>query len=1145
VLCEGSLKFPIISDLINVPPPFPHLLNQNSNIEIDSIEVLDEKEEKEEKEYSHVAAVNSNNSNPSQPARAVPLQFRRNRQSERIPHFLRPSSHQIPPPPPPPPLSDHEANPHREVKEIVYSYTKLIQKIPKDCEPLFIKLVRPALTKLFDELGNINTSSLKEFMSIPKRNLRSPCGNSFKAARLFKQHLANVVSADSSEFAVSESNANFSRNGTKQSKSIKGMNSAIEAAKNGYIQRAVNLAGRNNVEIELNEETMTQVRRLHPEGSGKSFPDIPVDSPFTMDIDKEILIRLLASMDNGSSPGISGWSINFIRVLMKDETCANAIIMLLKKIKNGQIEENVKHLFLQSSLVLIPNKHKIRPIAMGEVFLKIAWKLTFKLLPDAKTLFPSGIQKGLGHPGGSATAVHSFQTALEAGAKYLHVGFASDFANAFGCLERSKMGEVFFANKHLEQANRLFNFCYSKPTDLILHNGAKIQSKSGSRQGCSGGSLGYCVTVDPIYTEVKNAGGNITANAIIDDFSIVGSVENTIQAVRKLIELSAKEGLPLELSKCRWLWPHEEPVPPELSAFVDEFGMRIERGAMELHGSAVGLDENKRREIIQSQIQQNQKIFEFLNHESFPNQLVPLILRASTLHKCQYITQSSPPSINFLPLRNFGRRVIETFTSKILDGKIDEEGKFLLQTPIRLGGWGLTCPSVSSPASFISSYLRATVSTNNFNNLITSRNLEGNAELIPITEEIKSIIEVFKEKLAKSESVLEMLPAIDNVTGLLKPSPNHNKMLQKVINDGIADLYSEDKIKHSTSLKIRIDDLKTVYARKFHSIRPTHERFKLSDVDYQFVARNLLNQPPSNNTPEFCICGQSMKDRPDHLQVCRLTRSTFIQGRHNAIRGEIGQLTELVGGIYNREVSSNSRDGKRIDGICHISSGSYSHDVSVVHANSPSYVKQNICHEKSSDTRNTVKNKKYFQDEAALSRKFCAFILTSYGSFNKSAIALLSQLSKEAEIMTSQQEQEFFNMAINRILIVLHKSNAKISQLGLVSIRKHEDSHSFENLMDSDLVCDICCETKSQEQFDYIIEGCRCLNQKCCFTCLTKTVFEVSSKCSLCGFERTQISFQPGLSKNVLIEIPHLRGRGDDLALSEAEAQRLQFEELL
>ena len=710
---------------------------------------------------------------------------------------------------------------------------------------------------------------------------------------------------------------------------------------------------------------------------------------------------------------------------------------------NNQIDSNHKDKFLASNLIVIPKsgpEFAIRPISMGEIFVKIAWKLVLNQI-DMKEVFKSQIQKGIKFPGGSTAAIISAQTALEAGRNEKVVVFKFDFRNAYQEVDRILMADSLFHNQSTRAAYRLFHFCYSEASNLILRNGQTISSSTGSRQGCVGGGFAYCVAVDPIYAAVKEEGKDITANAIIDDFSIVGKIENTIRAARKLMELSEKYHLPLNLTKCKILWPYDEAVPIELLNFIQETGMKLEIGAMELHGSAIGLDVEKRQEIITSLFGNNQQFFDIVNHEKFPAQIATQCLRINGLTKSQYMSQTAPPSITIPILKMFGDQIINSVKSKIFDDDLNEEASILLQTPVAMGGWGLTCPSIIAPIAYVCSLARTAPALTNINLPKNESNTYDDTVLIPSIFEAKQILSTIDDEINQGRKK-QNLPSVDMEIGLVVPPLiDSDVRLQSQITKCLLLARLRRTLKEKPKpFRNRIHALNNEYVKKFHSLRPSHPKLIMNDVEYKLAARNLINLPPVKNMPTICFCGSNISKQPDHLQYCPKTRNNEVAQRHNNIRNALGYLSSIVGSFAGEgRVSRNNSE--RVDGIVYLLHSTQSFDVSIIHCNSPSYQELDFSDKRLIDARNNKKNNQYLEAEKRNNRNFCPFIMTSYGGFNASAIALISRMSQEAALNGQWTEKTFFHFAISYLLVTLHKGNARISKQGVAGLRAQTDNH--------------------------------------------------------------------------------------------------------
>ena len=148
-----------------------------------------------------------------------------------------------------------------------------------------------------------------------------------------------------------------------------------------------------------------------------------------------------------SAPSVSGWCATFLGCLERDATCNIALRTILTDVINDKISDRSRHLFTDCVLILVQKPAGgYRPIAITEIFLRLAGRIVTALLPPSYSLFPSNIQLGCGAPGGSQSALHIIQTALERGRSLTHILLSIDFKNAFGSRDRSRIATLLFSD---------------------------------------------------------------------------------------------------------------------------------------------------------------------------------------------------------------------------------------------------------------------------------------------------------------------------------------------------------------------------------------------------------------------------------------------------------------------------------------------------------------------------------------------------------------------------------------------------------------------------------------------------------------------------------------------------------------------------
>ncbi|HVW99154.1 MAG TPA: reverse transcriptase domain-containing protein, partial [Candidatus Babeliaceae bacterium] len=249
------------------------------------------------------------------------------------------------------------------------------------------------------------------------------------------------------------------------------------------------------------------LRILHPSPSPQDniLPTLPHDSPLVTVRGDTDLVKLINKMVNGSAPGPSGWTIEMVHTLVQDPDCLSGLALLIQDITNGTLPDSIKPFLLSSKLIGLDKNAgtSIRPIAIGEIFYRIAAYRAQQNIRDQACEILQPIQLGVGTPNGCESIIRNLQHALEL-PHHPIAALAIDFKNAFNSISRKAMLKALCAQPTLESLWRLVNFAYSSPSDLLIrdHNHnlyAGLSSTQGVRQGDPLSSLLFTLTIQPVY----------------------------------------------------------------------------------------------------------------------------------------------------------------------------------------------------------------------------------------------------------------------------------------------------------------------------------------------------------------------------------------------------------------------------------------------------------------------------------------------------------------------------------------------------------------------------------------------------------------------------------------------------------------------
>ena len=148
--------------------------------------------------------------------------------------------------------------------------------------------------------------------------------------------------------------------------------------------------------------------------------------------------------------------------LSQDPDCLRVLALLTSTICNGLLPSQAMDLLKCSRLIAQakptdPRSH--RPIAIGEVFLRMATSyLCSDLTPEiARILSP--LNYGVGISGGCEIVSHRLHDALRRG----HAVLKCDISNAFNTMHRAAMLSALYSHRSLQKLWPLASACYGSP----------------------------------------------------------------------------------------------------------------------------------------------------------------------------------------------------------------------------------------------------------------------------------------------------------------------------------------------------------------------------------------------------------------------------------------------------------------------------------------------------------------------------------------------------------------------------------------------------------------------------------------------------------------------------------------------------------
>jgi hypothetical protein len=204
----------------------------------------------------------------------------------------------------------------------------------------------------------------------------------------------------------------------------------------------------------------------------------------------------------------------------------------------GKIPKSVVPLFTAGRGIAIPKNEKgdLRPIVVGHVLLRLIGSLAVtSLSEDINNFFlkPSATQFGVGVPGGCELMATAIACHLEAFPH--HIDISCDARNAFNSYSREKLWLPL--HQHFPKLYAFAKMVYGEAADIIFFEEdcglAKVLNSVGSRQGCSLGSLLYCIAIQPLILQLCQEFPDLLILAFCDDVHFVGDPNQASEAYKR------------------------------------------------------------------------------------------------------------------------------------------------------------------------------------------------------------------------------------------------------------------------------------------------------------------------------------------------------------------------------------------------------------------------------------------------------------------------------------------------------------------------------------------------------------------------------------------------------------------------------------
>jgi hypothetical protein len=359
---------------------------------------------------------------------------------------------------------------------------------------------------------------------------------------------------------------------------------------------------------------------------------------------------------------------------------------MIRYLLNGTISDDLRESLLRCRLIPFrkPGTSAVRPIAIGETFLKAAGVVLLRMHRDVLPDIWGSLQVGVGTPAGIENAIHAARAAWAVGESVASL----DMRNAFNTLSRHAILEAIRTYPTLAPFHRFFNLCYGTSSALIFSEGDSrtvIPSTSGVRQGDVLGPLFFALgTIDTLKRVAHECPG-MAIVAYLDDITVSGRSPSAVAACCRQLGSAMRQHCGLELNpvKSQFLLPSGGDPSPFLELGFPSPSVPL----IKVLGAFVGRPELASNAVTET-AHRSLPLFDALRQQLLPPVVAFNFLRVCGIPRLQFFLRTHPLPETEEAVRWFDREVTTTFES-VVGCPLTPVALGQARLPAALGGCGL------------------------------------------------------------------------------------------------------------------------------------------------------------------------------------------------------------------------------------------------------------------------------------------------------------------------------------------------------------------------------------------------------------------------------------------------------------------------
>jgi hypothetical protein len=697
------------------------------------------------------------------------------------------------------------------------------------------------------------------------------------------------------------------------------------------------------VEDQCSPETIATLLNLHPGNrtplsNWPPMPSIPIEHRLPAP-SAEVLMNTFSKLQKGSAPGISGYSFEIFKQLLSSENkdkfeypptqkkkknsnnnnspvpffdfssiLIEFFTILSTKVFHGVLE--YRRLFTSSLLISLQKKPKgIRPIAIGETWVRIFGKLILKLDPILRdalinntgpTAYVGCHQYGVLTRSGTEVVAHAIREAIQSGRAVAHLTL--DFRNAYNDGDRIEFAERIgqLAPSHSPYFQWLYRhaaslFTVDRQTNQII----RLESSSGLRQGDVLASLWYCIGARAILDHLTDNFPLIEVFGYVDNVDILilkpplsndeelnidhekfppadnlpQYIQMTVNEVLQHVnQVSSNLGIKLQPAKCSLFVPK-----PDHRPLQQDLPIPLHHDGSVVLGTPVGSDDFIREKVESILDEYGGQVMQAIMHLPIPKQDKMILLRSCVASIPMHLART-------VSLQNgLTGQIFESWDTNLQEAcahllHLNMVPSQLVDLPIRLGGFGLRLMKGLSSVAFPASLLQANMV------LCTQRKDTALQCSWPTASRCCKYLNIALQLFPPPPEQQVSQEVVDN---LLVSGTLPHITIPTRSEDGIQRMFSmardAKKRDHFVNVTLSPRDrtlfADTSVARSWLHVRPTHPHMNIPDREFTVLARARALYVGTGQYPD-CPCCKADEIPGNHPYSCRAL-SQWRQERHN------------------------------------------------------------------------------------------------------------------------------------------------------------------------------------------------------------------------------------------------------------------------